>query len=150
MTYERLLKTRIIETCDVSDSEIAGNLRAARKDIATAEHVKSTDIDWAFNIAYNGILQTAIAYMYHEGYRPRGEGKHYNTFEFLKEALPKKMHKEIAMCQKLRKKRNRSVYGQRGTISETEADNIISFSRRFHEEISDLLPEKIIKMSEES
>lgn len=150
MTYEKLIRLRIIEPCKVTDEEIAGHLHAARQDRMSAEYMANNDLDWAFNIAYNSILQAALAYMYWQGYTPRGEGKHYNTFEFLKEALPNELQKEIARCQKLRKKRNRSVYGERGLISETEAKNIVSFSKRFLDEISDLLPRHIIEMSNKS
>lgn len=149
MTYEDLIKARIIEPCKVDDAEIAGNLRAARQDRKNAEYMAVNDLDWGFNIAYNSILQAALAYMYWQGYMPRGSGKHYNTFEFLKEALPKEFHKDIARCQRLRKKRNCSVYGKRGLISEDDAKNILAFSKRFLDEISDLLPKNIIKMSKE-
>ena len=150
MSYESLIKRRIIEPCEVVDEEIAGHLRAAGQDRQTAEYMAGMDLDWAFNIAYNSILQAALAYMYWQGYRPRGEGKHYNTFEFLKTALPKEFQKDINLCQKLRKKRNRSVYGERGLISETEAKNIVSFSKRFLNEIGELLPGNIVEMSEKS
>lgn len=150
MSYESLIKRRIIEPCKVSDEEIAGHLNAAWRDRQTAEYIATMDLDWAFNIAYNSILQAALAYMYWQGYRSRGEGKHYNTFEFLKEALPSEFQKDIDRCQKLRKKRNRSVYGGRGQISETEAKNIVAFSKKFLDEISDLLPENIVEMSRES
>lgn len=134
----------------MSHEEVAGHLRAARQDRQSAEFIAGNDLDWAFNIAYNSILQAALAYMYWKGYKPRGEGKHYNTFEFLKESLPGELQEDIKLCQKLRKKRNRSVYGERGLISETEAKNIVSFSKRFLDEISGLLPDNIIKMSKES
>jgi uncharacterized protein (UPF0332 family) len=150
MTYEKLIKLRIIEPCKVTDEDIAGHLRAARQDRQSASYMATNDLDWAFNIAYNSILQAALAYMYWQGYKPRGEGKHYNTFEFLKEALPSEFQKDIARCQKLRKKRNRSVYGERGLISETDSKNIVLFSKRFLDEISDLLPDNIVEMSQES
>lgn len=148
MTYERLVKSRVIEQYKVSVEEIAEHLRVARRDIHVAQDVG--DLDWAFNIAYNGILQTALAYMYHEGYRPRGEGKHYNTFRFLEEALPQDFKKEVKLLQKLRKKRNQAVYDAVGIVSETEAKNIISFSVRFLNEILDLLPEQVVELSSES
>ncbi len=150
MIYENLIKARIIESCKVSDREIAGHLATARQDRQNAEYMANNDLDWAFNIGYNSILQAALAYMYWQGYRPRGEGKHYNTFEFLKEAMPRELQKDIARCQKLRKKRNRSVYGKRGLITEDEAKGILSFSKKFLDEINELLPDHIIKMSNES
>lgn len=149
MPYEKLLENRIIEPVEVSDEEIAGRLRAASRDIEVAQSVAGLDLDWAFTIAYNGILQTALAFMYSKGFRPRGEGKHFNTFRFLKEALPEAFEKEISLMQKLRKKRNQAVYQSKGMVSEKEAQNIIKFSLDFLNEIMGLLPEGITKIAKE-
>lgn len=110
MNLENFLKERAIEPAKVTDGEIAEHLRVADHDIGVAQSVAGLDLDWAFTIAYNGILQSALAFMYLKGYRPRGEAKHYNTFRFLKAALPGEFQKEITRLQKLRKKRNQAVY----------------------------------------
>mgnify|MGYP001589459131 CR=1 FL=1 len=150
MNYERLVREGAIERISTSDGEIADHIRKARHDIAVAQNVTNIDLDWAFTIAYNGILQVALGFMYSKGYRPKGEAKHYNTFRFLQEVLPASYSSQIARLQKLRKKRNRAVYQQMDSVSEKEAKDIISFSARFLEEISEIMPEKIIEQSRES
>lgn len=44
MTYERLVKSRVIEQYKVSTEEIAEHLRVARRDIHVAQDVG--DLDW--------------------------------------------------------------------------------------------------------
>lgn len=104
MLYENLLKQRVIEPTKVSKEEIAEHLRVAMHDASVAQNISSIDLDWAFTVAYNSILQIALAYMYLQGYRPRGEGKHLNTFRFLKITLAKEYEREIGRLQKLRQK----------------------------------------------
>lgn len=149
MPYEDLLKQRVIEPARVSKGEITEHLRVAKHDVSVAQNIASIDLDWAFTVAYNGILQTALAYMYSSGFRPRGEGKHLNTFRFLKAALPESYSKEIARLQKLRQKRNMAVYQTRGIVTEKEAKDIIKFADRFFEEIINLMPEEYRKLLRE-
>jgi len=149
MPFEDLLKQRAIEPAEVSQRDIAEHLRAARHDITISLSVASIDRDWAFNIAYNGILQTSIAYMNFLGYRPRGEGKHMNVFRFMKEALPDALKDDMNKLQKLRQKRNRAVYETRGIVSQMEIDHICEFARQFFEEMLLLLPKSYSKVLEE-
>lgn len=149
MIYEKLLKEKAIEPIYASEGEIADHLRKARHDIEIAQGVQKIDLDWSFTIAYSGILQAAMAFMYFKGYRPRGEAKHYNTFRFLEASFPKTYTSKINTLQNFRKKRNKTVYQVVGLVSENEAKTIISFSSDFLKEISDLLPNDIIKLSKE-
>jgi len=141
MSYEDLLRQRVIEPVEVSKKEILEHLRLARHDISISRDIASIDLDWAFNITYNGILQTALAYMCSEGYRPRGEGKHLNTFRFLKASLPEAYKKEVDRLQKLRRKRNRAVYETRGIITKKEMEAVIGFAEDFFEEMLGFMPE---------
>lgn len=149
MTFDSLLKERAIQRCEVADEEIAEHLRVARHDIDFAHSIAGQDLDWAFTIAYNGILQAALAFMYQKGFRPRGEAKHYNTFRFLADALPDEYQEDIERVQKLRTKRNRAVYQTRGAVSEQEANDILTFSLRFFDEILGLMPQQIVRMTKD-
>jgi hypothetical protein len=142
MIFDDLLDARLIERAAVTPAEIADLLEVARRDIRTAQILVSTDLDWAFAVAYNAILQSSVAYMYHLGFRPRGEGKHFNTFRFIEQALPDQSVLARRL-QKLRRKRNATVYEQVGAISEKEAREIIAFAVEYCEHIVDLLPTDI-------
>lgn len=142
MSFEGLLRARIIEPVKVTPREIGELLAVARRDIRVAQAMTTTDLDWAFAIAYNAILQLSIAYMNSQGFRPRGEGSHYNTFRFMAEALPEE-GATIKRLQKLRKKRNMTVYEATGLVSEKEARDVIDFAQRYYDEIWTRLPEEI-------
>jgi uncharacterized protein (UPF0332 family) len=142
MSFEGLLRQRAIEHVTVTPREIAELLAVATRDMKTAESLTMTDLDWAFAIAYNAILQLSIAYMNSEGFRPRGEGKHYNTFRFMEEAFPEDSVM-IRRLQKLRKKRNATIYETPGLVSEKEARDVIDFASRYYKEIESRLPRAI-------
>lgn len=150
MNYEKLVRENAIEPIHASKGDIADHIRKGRHDIQVAQNVSGIDLDWAFTIAYNGILQAALGFMNFKGYRPKGEAKLYNTFRFLKAALPGSFADQIDRLQNLRKKRNRAVYTESSIVSESEALDIIDFSKKFLDEISNLLPDDIIKTSKES
>ncbi|MCL5292488.1 MAG: HEPN domain-containing protein, partial [Actinobacteria bacterium] len=126
---------------------VADLLGVARRDIEVSKNMINTELDWAFAIAYNSILQLTLAWMYHLGYRPRGEAKHVNTFRFLEEALPKEKQPMIKRLQKMRKKRNAAIYRQRGLVSEKEAHDVIDFAERYYKEIEGVLPDNIKRLS---
>ena len=145
MSYEELLRRRAIEPVTVTPREIGELLAVARRDIKTAENLVTMDLDWAFVIAYNSVLQLSIAYMAWLGYRPRGEGKHYNTFQFMAEALPDDQQM-IRRLQKFRRKRNMSIYEQPGLVGEKEARDVIDFAGRYYQEIEAKLPREITRV----
>lgn len=149
MNYEKLLRDKMIEPVRVLDAEVAEHLRVARHDIKAGQAIAVIDLDWGFTATYNGLLQTALALMYYKCYRPRGEGKHYSTFEFLKLTLPKEWEARINRVQKLRQKRNKTVYEHRGLITERETKGIIEFADRFYKEIEAILPNEIVNLSKQ-
>lgn len=150
MSLERLVKAGAIDQIESSDEEIADHLRKARHDLGVARNVADIDLDWAFAIAYSGILQAALALMYFKGYRPKGEAKHYNTFLFLQAALPKSHEAQIERLQNFRKKRNKAVYQKVHFVSDKEATDMIHFALKFIEEICMLLPTRIVDDSKKN
>ena len=147
MSYDDLLKARIIEPVSISNEGIADLLRVSRRDIKTAIRLKDYDLDWAFAIAYNSILQLTNAWMNHLGFRPREEAKHVNTFKFLEETLPKERKPIVERLQRMRKKRNTTIYKKKGIITEKEALMVINFANQYYKEVEDILPDKIVKLS---
>ncbi|MDF1543391.1 MAG: HEPN domain-containing protein [Anaerosomatales bacterium] len=131
----------------VAPEEAAELIRLARRDIATAQTLTRTDLDWAFAIAYNALLQSSVAYMASLGYRSRSRDKHFVTFRFMREALPGESEL-TARLQRLRKKRNSTVYEHAGLVGESEALEMIEFAGRYIEAISDRLPPAIRELLE--
>ncbi len=146
MNFDDLLKERIIEQTEVSNDEIAYLFEVARRDINTAQGLIYSDLDWAFAIAYNSVLQLSIAYMNYLGFRPRGATKHVNTFKFMEKALSEEEQPMIKRLQQLRRKRNATIYERAGLVSEKEAKEVVAFALKYYKETLDRLPEKIIKL----
>lgn len=88
MDFDDLLRKRIIEVCELGAEEVAGLIRVAHRDITTASSLMQSDLDWAFAVAYNAILQSSVALMAAHGFRPNARNKHYNAFRFVTVALP--------------------------------------------------------------
>jgi hypothetical protein len=142
MSFEELLRKRAVEPVQITPREIGELLALARRDLRTAESLVSIDLDWAFVVAYNSILQLSIAYMNWLGFRPRGEGKHYNTFRFMEEALPEDQAM-MERLQKLRRKRNMAVYDRAGLVGAKEAVDVVEFAGRYYARIESELPREI-------
>jgi uncharacterized protein (UPF0332 family) len=83
MSYETLLRKRLIKSFNATKSQIDAQFELAERDYKTAKRMLGTSNDWAFNIAYNAMLQATRALMFFEGFRPgSGEGQHKTTILF--------------------------------------------------------------------
>jgi len=132
MSYDKLLRKRLIKSFKATKSQIDAQFELAERDYKTAKRMVGTSNDWAFNIAYNAMLQATRALMFFEGFRPRsGEGQHKTTILFAELALGDNFKDEIRFFDKMRVKRNRAVYDIAGLISETEARQAIQFAGKF-------------------
>jgi len=130
MAYESLLKKGLVKSFDAALSQISDRIALARRDIDTARSLSNSD--WAYNIAYNAMLQAARALMFAEGYRPAGgEGQHKTVVQFAELALGRTFEEEVRFFEKMRVKRNRAVYDTPGIVSETEARQAIEFAAKF-------------------
>lgn len=135
MSFEELQKKKLIEKYQVPLKEIEVILESAKSDLKTAKDLLDTDICWAFNIAYNSILETGIALMYKKGYRPTGEARHISVILFLRKVLGKEYEDSLNRFNQMRRKRNKAVYGILRDITEYEAKDSVKFAGEFIEEI---------------
>lgn len=136
MNFEDLLKKKLIERYEVSKEEIKAILEAAHSDLKTAQELLNTDICWAFNIAYNSILETGIVLMYSKGFRPIGEAKHVSVILFLRKALGKEDEDDLDRFNQMRRRRNKAVYGILRDITEYEAKETVKFAAQLVIEIT--------------
>jgi len=75
MNYEKLLGKGLIKPFKPEPSQIKSRFDLAARDLKTAKQMLGQSRDWAYNIAYNALLQASRALMFAEGYRPTsGEG----------------------------------------------------------------------------
>lgn len=136
MTYEYLEKGGLIERKPFSQEEINNLIEITKRDVTTAMNVARFDLDWALVIAYNSICQILLAVMYKKGFRPKGEAKHKVCIEFCRIALGRDYRIELERIDKMRKKRNRAIYGHAHIVSEIEAKESIKFAKEFVERLT--------------
>lgn len=142
MKYDDLLKSGKIKKQRISGSEIERALSRAERDLKTARSVMAGDWDWGFAISYNAVLQASRAFMFAEGYRPASREGHKNTFAFMHLAMGKPYEDLITYFDRVRNKRNQTMYDVAGLISETEAKNLFKMAVDFVALIKKILKEK--------
>ncbi len=142
MDFGDLVEKRVVEPSEVPVDEIAGLMRVAQRDIGTASSLMLTDLDWAFAVAYNAILQSSVAYIASQGLRPNSRNKHFNTFRFMAAALSDESD-TISRLQRFRKKRHAAVYERTGLIGAQEASDIIEFASRYVALIEERMPGEV-------
>ncbi len=130
MPYSRLLRKGRIRKHRTNVQEIASLFEVVKRDLADAS-VPELSPDRRFATAYNAVLQAAKAIMYGEGYRTKGSGHHSTTFEFLSIALGPGFEALTDYFDRCRVKRNVADYVGAGSISETEAEDLLEEARTF-------------------
>ena len=108
----------------------------ARRDIETSRVVLQTDYDWAYTIAYNAVLQAGRALMFSKGHRPDGNSQHISVVKFA--GLFLDTH-DTVIFDRMRRKRNNSVYESSGTVTENEAEFAVSQSEVLVEKLVALI-----------
>lgn len=142
MTFEDLEKRGWIERIPIDKEEIEGVLELVKRDIKVAQKLINIDLDWAYNLAYNSLLQASFALMYTFGFRPLGS-THKVAITFLREIFGKEYEKEVNALDRARQKRRQATYLRVGTVSELEAKELIELARNFTQEIEERVREKI-------
>jgi uncharacterized protein (UPF0332 family) len=132
MPYERLLRESRIRLHRTNRQEVAGLFQVVERDLADAA-ITALSADRRFATAYNAALQAATAVMYSEGYRAHSAGHHAIVFEFLDEAMGSAAVHLAGYFDDCRRKRNRADYVGVGSISVTEAEDLLKEARAFAE-----------------
>lgn len=131
MSIERLLQEGSIQAFQSTDAEIDKAMEISRRDLNTALEIRLNSPDWAFNIAYNAVLQACKAYMYTKGYRPASSESHKHTFEFMLITTTEPWLTMIEYFDRVRKKRHRVVYDEIGLVSEKELAALLDQAGEF-------------------
>jgi len=147
MTYreskENLLKEGLIKKCPIDFKAVANLLKRAHKDLKTARRNLNIDEECAFNYAYNGILRSALALMFSEGYRPDIKDKHLTIVRFVSAVLGDEFKRLINDYDFMRKKRNRFIYEPDIPCSAKEAKDAIKTAEIFVNKIAGVIKPKM-------
>ena len=129
--YLELIEKGLIESGRFSRRQVEDLLNVAQRDLATSAEVLESAHEWAYAIAYNAMLQAGRAFMFQEGYRSKGEGHHLTVIKFLRARLDQDFTGIIHVMDRMRRKRNRSLYDTTGAISLKEAGEAIETAHDF-------------------
>lgn len=88
---EKLRKEGYIKKIKTNPQKVEDSLELAKRDLKVAQKIINTNTDWAFNIAYNSILQSIRAVMFKKGYRPSSHNSHIAVGKFASTVLTKKI-----------------------------------------------------------
>lgn len=122
----KLEEEGLIKKLPPDPQRVKNSLDLAHRDVDTATRMlKNEDNDWAFNIAYNSMLQSVRALMFHMGYRPSSKNSHIAVVRFTEIVL---MDDYSVLLDRIRRKRHRSVYDIAGTISNSEAQFVVEMA----------------------
>ncbi len=138
MTLIDWLNSGWLKTHATSSAEVKALLEKVERDIAEAGKAEIST-DWRLAIAYNACLGCATVALRASGYRaPEGDGHHYRTIESLRFTL-KPDAGLIPALHAFRKKRSIVSYDAAGTVSETEATEVLKLARELVKRLQDWL-----------
>lgn len=93
--------------------------------------VAGLSADNRFGLAYEAAMLLAKMAIASAGYRVRGFGGHYTTFEALELALADHTANFAAYFDRCRRKRNTLSYDAAGVVTDTEASEILVQAKAF-------------------
>ena len=123
MSLKNLESQGKIKRVPVDPDTVSRLMEIADRDLSSAKrNFQERDDEWAYNIAYNALLQAGTCLMHTQGYRPEGREHHYSVELFLSHFLDRN---EITIFSRMRKQRHNSVYDRVGAISHTDAESAL-------------------------
>ena len=120
-----------------SRKEIKELLGIAERDLSQSQ-TPGLSPDWQLGIAYNVILQLAVAALAASGYRTKGEAHHYRVIQSLAYTIGAQPDL-IAQLDAFRKKRNVSDYQRAGAVSPQEAREIFTCAKTLRLQVTSWL-----------
>lgn len=137
MNLEQLLGQGRLSRQNTSRREVRSLLEVVERLLRDAE-VEGVSADGRFVSAYGAVLQTATMLIRCHGYRTKGIGHHYTTFQALSAVLPDEK-KLISYFEACRSKRNLADYTQTGAVSEKEVRDLIAEARAFLSQVRQII-----------
>jgi uncharacterized protein (UPF0332 family) len=150
MTLKSWLDNRWLLEHSTSPKEIEGLISIIERDLRDA-CISGLSLDWRLAIAYNAVLQCAIAALAASGYRPgKGGSHHYYAIESLRYTL-ECGEELIRTLDAYRKKRNIADYEIAGAVTETEVKELIDMAGEIRDQLISWLksahPELVVEKS---
>lgn len=131
MDYSELLNSNLIKQGKFTPEQVTECFSISRRDLRTSKVIQAENADWAYNIAYNAMLQAARGLMFSKGYRPAGESQHVTVIKFAVMTLGRSFKEDLEIMDMMRRKRNKNIYDTAGLVSGAEVKEAIKTAESF-------------------
>jgi uncharacterized protein (UPF0332 family) len=133
MAYEDLREKGLVEDIKPNFQVVGALIARATKDITTARANASIDREWAYAIAYQGMLRAARAMITAEGLRPRGRDQARTVVLLAGAILGGEVRSLVNAFDRMRR-RSQTILEEPGhPISRYEAEGAIKDAQKFVE-----------------
>jgi uncharacterized protein (UPF0332 family) len=105
---------------------------SADRKLASAHKILAFDEEACLQQAYEAMLRAALGFMFSHGFRARSQpGHHIAIIEFVRARIDAKHAGLLTVFDRLRRKRNTSLYDDTGFVSHHEAEEALESARKF-------------------
>jgi uncharacterized protein (UPF0332 family) len=137
MAYENLREKGLVEDVKPNFPVVSALIARASKDLATARANASIDREWAYAIAYQGMLRAARAMITAEGLRPRGRDQSHTVVLLAGAILDEEVRPLVNAFDRMRR-RSQTILEEPGQpISRYEVEGAIKDAQKFIERTVD-------------
>jgi uncharacterized protein (UPF0332 family) len=113
-------------------SQIERFIASAERKLASAHKMLAFDDEACLQQAYEAMLKAALGFMLSYGMRARSQpGHHIAIIEFVQTRVGAQHSGLLSIFDRLRRKRNLSLYDDTGLVSHQEAKTALEAARRF-------------------
>ena len=132
-----------VKPCPVDFRRVENFVKRAKKDLATAELIGESDLEAAYQLLYDGMLHSALAYMVSDGAQPDVRGKHKTVIDYVAQALGSRYRSKMEFYDRMRRRRHQFLY-EPGPFecTEKEITDAQTVVRQFVDLISGKIKEK--------
>ena len=117
---------RKIKPHKVEWAQIDRFLASAEKKLASAHKILAFDEEACLEQAYEAMLKASFGFMFSHGFRARSQpGHHVTIIEFVRARIDKKHAALLTLFDRLRRKRNISLYDDSGFVSYYDAEEAL-------------------------
>ncbi len=137
MAYEELREKGLVEDFKPNFAVVNALIACSLKDLTTARANASIDREWAYAIAYQGMLRAARAMIMAEGLRPRGRDQQRTVVQLAGALLGGDVRSLLNAFDRMRR-RSQTILEEPGQpISRYEVEGAIKDAQKFIERTVD-------------
>jgi uncharacterized protein (UPF0332 family) len=142
MAYEELRERGLVEEIRPDFRQVSILLARALKDLSTARANVDIDKEWAYTIAYHGMVRAAKALVMAEGWRPRGRDQARTIVMLVGELMGEEGRALVNGFDRMRRKRQDFMEEPQTPIPRYEVEGALKDAAALIERLVDLAREK--------